>query len=289
MDVLLYAVFDWLEGHREVVAIDGDINMLTVVSDYKDFLLFAVDPLETPVLVLIGVYILLYASFVSYNLGGFNLTKFNRVVGDAGLAHFVSSPRSMLDTVVVAGESVWLTYALQDLVLPLTEKYSATSYVAPLAPKATIHHTCTAVKFTSDYIKSWVYVRIATSHHSQCSIATAEFVNKKLYHTGGSPTTILTRMAQLTFWWEACNAMGHLTLFGNFFARNLLTASDLPLLELDSVGYGHMQWYNTSTTLIEYPFLYASTVQTEVSCIPAVIEGLRTTDANLLPWIFSPY
>ncbi|RQM26759.1 hypothetical protein B5M09_003185 [Aphanomyces astaci] len=48
MDVLLYAVFDWLEGHREVVAIDGDINMLTVVSDYKDFLLFAVDPLETP-------------------------------------------------------------------------------------------------------------------------------------------------------------------------------------------------------------------------------------------------
>ncbi|RHY84293.1 hypothetical protein DYB37_002912 [Aphanomyces astaci] len=48
MDVLLYAVFDWLEGHREVFAIDSDINMLTVVSDYKDFLLFAVDPLETP-------------------------------------------------------------------------------------------------------------------------------------------------------------------------------------------------------------------------------------------------
>ncbi|RHY53665.1 hypothetical protein DYB34_002407 [Aphanomyces astaci] len=126
MDVLRvdYAVFDWLEGHREVVAIDGDINMLTVVSDYKDFLLFDVDPLETP---------------------------------------------------------------------------------------------CNGC----DYIR---YLRV-----------------------------------------------------------------DLPLLELDSVGYGHMQWYNTSSTLIEYQFLYASTVQSEVSCIPAVIEGLRTTDANLLPWIFSPY
>ncbi|KAF0689773.1 Aste57867_18792 [Aphanomyces stellatus] len=466
-------VYDWLEGYREVYAFEGDNASLMLMSDYQRILTLDANPLELPrnacdylwylhlyitcVLVSIGSFMGLYAMVVSRDIEGYNLTKFNRVVGSVwigrpllvvrgmtaivilstssvqfsvqkGISRLVKSPRSFFDTAIIAGESTWLTYAFQDFCLPFTGKYSA--IYAPLSSalvwavrvlietampyeiEATIDRTCTAVKlgyisqcanghvdfgsykrfayiiltqaiimvvcyviarvwwqkFPHDYIaehanqhimipsaaqsfyvqtnsthldldtvscvmcgilpwrnylfdiKSWVFVRNATSHRTRCSFATAEFMFKpsmssqpstseaekpntlrrwfSLYVFGyigmslGGSYLFLAQAKSIMandFWWDMFNATGHQTFVANYFGHYLLIGNSLQQLQLSAPGYNSAQAYNTSSTAIERTFMYTSSLQNEANSVPNVVQGLRNMDEILLPLIFTPY
>ncbi|KAF0700750.1 Aste57867_8703 [Aphanomyces stellatus] len=93
------------------------------------------------------------------------------------------------------------------------------------------------------------------------------------------------------FWSEGFNASGHQTFLATRFNNQLQTTNRALLLDrLDNLIHSDLSqdYASTGTTVLVAP-LYASAIQVEVNTLSAVVQGLRTMDSCLLPWIASSY
>ncbi|KAF0682798.1 Aste57867_25097 [Aphanomyces stellatus] len=91
------AIYDWLDGRREVYIVEGDVDEWTLVSRPHPTFAMAANPLELPqvactyvryiclyvtlVLVAVSTLLLLLGLTIRYNVDGANFFQFNRVVG----------------------------------------------------------------------------------------------------------------------------------------------------------------------------------------------------------------
>ncbi|KAH9121531.1 hypothetical protein LEN26_010620 [Aphanomyces euteiches] len=163
--------------------------------------LWGVTVVVTAVLVSVGFLVGIYTLLLRGRIVGRNLFQFNRVVGAVwvsrpllfvrsltaiillstsplsfqtkhGYTHFEFNPRSLFETMLVAGESTWITYITYDFLLVLTRK--SNSYVAPLASYVA-WITVVGIDIASPY-------RITANLNRKCSI---DFVSKKIACTSG--------------------------------------------------------------------------------------------------------
>ncbi|KAF0694917.1 Aste57867_14223 [Aphanomyces stellatus] len=196
----------WLDGSREVLSFEGDVDMFTLISKAYEPQTMAANSLETPnrfayVLTLLVYYKCLVSATVASVavvcalvargvFYGPNLFFFHPVVGTVwcgrpllvvrgitamivlsaanvrlavvpgGLTRFVVTDRSFVDAAVVAGETLWLTYALHDLFSAVPTRHARCCLVAaaavvwattlamdlgaPIQPSATLARTCSS-------------------------------------------------------------------------------------------------------------------------------------------------
>ncbi|KAF0705794.1 Aste57867_6951 [Aphanomyces stellatus] len=171
------AIFDWIEGRREVIRLEGDRSTITIMSEaYPPFavpitindqsiqnssqLVFYLTAYVTAVTVAVAVAVFFYTLLHRFHVTGRNLLVFNRVVGSVwigrpllllrgltavltlstsqtelvqqhGYTRFVFAPRSTLATMVLAGESTWVNYVIDDAMLVIMGRRAR--YVAPVA------------------------------------------------------------------------------------------------------------------------------------------------------------
>ncbi|KAF0691560.1 hypothetical protein As57867_017190, partial [Aphanomyces stellatus] len=199
-------MYDWLLGHREVYAFEGDVATVTLMTRRHDYVQYQANPLELPqaachyilgvslyvstLLFFLMCLLFVYAASVHFHVA--NVIHINRVaaivwggrpflfvrgmtalvllstspiqfvVGSSGVARFSSSPRPLLDTLILASEATWAAYVLQDVLLPLTSDVAAVSapfgtalswltivifdMTAPYRATATIDRQCTVLQ-----------------------------------------------------------------------------------------------------------------------------------------------
>ncbi|KAF0720108.1 Aste57867_550 [Aphanomyces stellatus] len=201
-------LYDWLDGTREVLYVEGDVGNLTLMSDRVEYLPFAAKPQELPrtacvyfwyltvyvtlVSGLITFYMLASSLLVRGRIRGTNLFQYNRVVGSVwvgrsilflrgltaivilstsnaildqrdGVTYFVDAKRTWIESMVVSGETLWVVYAINDGLLPLTNAFSkeyapwssvlgyfavfCMERIAPFRAAATIQRTCAIQSF----------------------------------------------------------------------------------------------------------------------------------------------
>ncbi|CAK4186529.1 unnamed protein product [Aphanomyces euteiches] len=160
---------DWIQGRREVVAFEGDVSTMTLISKAYMPLSFTVDPLQTPTRFSYAVWMLILYTCVlgaavivaALAFGivekgifhGSNLWFANSVVGVVwigrpllivrgltaitalstakiqleavgGFTRFVVPSRSFLESILLSGETLWLTYSLNDILSVLARDHS---------------------------------------------------------------------------------------------------------------------------------------------------------------------
>ncbi|KAF0693179.1 hypothetical protein As57867_015770, partial [Aphanomyces stellatus] len=169
------ALYEWLQAKREVILFEGDVGVVTLISEAQPFYAIEANTIELPSVACVYVALVnVYVSIVMYVVGimvlisslqsrstveGTHLVFFNRIAGavyvgrpllvlrgltaivllsvastsfqdNSGFARLTQGPRSFFDIAVLAGEATWLTYAIQDVFVPLTQPY--TNVYAPL-------------------------------------------------------------------------------------------------------------------------------------------------------------
>ncbi|KAF0686972.1 Aste57867_21264 [Aphanomyces stellatus] len=196
-------LLDWLQGTREVIAFEGDVDTLVLISKQYLAQSFVADPLQIPTRVSYILWLMIWymcvvsavvttvafacALFARSELSGLNLCLANPVVGVVWMGRpfmvvrgltamavlssatiqlervhdltFFSTPaRPFLDVVVVTGETIWLTFALNDVVSVVANQYAFASSIMtcafvwltslvmelsfPFEPTATCNRTC---------------------------------------------------------------------------------------------------------------------------------------------------
>ncbi|KAF0717924.1 Aste57867_2013 [Aphanomyces stellatus] len=158
-------LFDWVDGTREVLSLEGDVGTATLMSDRIAYAQFTANPLELPrsacayfwyltlyvtiVCGLVTSIIVFYGFLTQFRIGGGNLFQFNRVVGSVwmgrpilflrgfsailmlststatfaqlnGVAFFLDSKRTWFESLIVSGESLWISYVVTDVAVPVT-------------------------------------------------------------------------------------------------------------------------------------------------------------------------
>ncbi|KAF0684348.1 Aste57867_23661 [Aphanomyces stellatus] len=200
-------IVDWIQGTREVLSFEGDVQSVTLISAAYAPTPFRPDPLGIPFRFSSLVwYMLVYFSGVLTSVVGLmsltamlfrvrpngrNLMVFNVVAGVVWIGRpllmlrglvamailstaplrlelvgdmtsLVHSRRPLWDTLVVAGESLWFTYALCDIMLLFMKRHahrftalsSLLAWVGcvgfellqPIVPSATMMRTCSSSK-----------------------------------------------------------------------------------------------------------------------------------------------
>ncbi|KAF0700933.1 hypothetical protein As57867_008511, partial [Aphanomyces stellatus] len=171
------AIYDWIQGTREVLRLEGDVATLVLISEaYPNVALARVSDSSastgdssvvhylliyvTLTLGLVACLVFVFVISESLAIAGRNLFVFNRVAGfiwigrpllllrgltaslllstcqvqliteRGGYSKFKLQPRSIFATMVVVGESTWLTYVFTDVLLLWT---GPAKYIAPLA------------------------------------------------------------------------------------------------------------------------------------------------------------
>ncbi|EQC30296.1 hypothetical protein SDRG_11873 [Saprolegnia diclina VS20] len=72
-------------------------------------------------------------------------------VSTNGVSRFVSTPRSVLDVMVLAGEANWVTYVLVDFLLPiLGSRARCVELTSPFEAKMTVQQSCNVVELGLD-------------------------------------------------------------------------------------------------------------------------------------------
>ncbi|KAF0715827.1 hypothetical protein As57867_003146, partial [Aphanomyces stellatus] len=91
------------------------------------------------------------------------------------------------------------------------------------------------------------------------------------------------------FWWESFTSIGHQTFLTNWFTAQLQLTNKTGNMQVDVPAHGDISINYTTKTPVSIPPLYANGIQDEVNTLEVVIQGLRTMDSCLLPWIASSY
>ncbi|KAH9084278.1 hypothetical protein LEN26_020956, partial [Aphanomyces euteiches] len=95
------------------------------------------------------------------------------------------------------------------------------------------------------------------------------------------------------FWWQNFNTTAHQTYLCNWFNRQLLLQTNVDAdIQLDTPQYaeiGTANLYNSTTTKVYTPPLYASAIQLEANTLTNVITGLRQMSGCHVPWIATAY
>ncbi|KAH9192358.1 hypothetical protein AeNC1_005672, partial [Aphanomyces euteiches] len=163
------ALYDWVDGTREVLNFEGDNGNITIMSARTALISMAANSLELPesaclyfwgaALYVTGLSIVVSSLLLVYGTrhhsysDGHNLFYFNRVFGSAwvgrpfcfirgitavlilstssatlastnNITSFVNYQRHWIAKLVLTGETLWLSYALNDIFLPLTGEIS---------------------------------------------------------------------------------------------------------------------------------------------------------------------
>ncbi|KAF0719089.1 hypothetical protein As57867_001285, partial [Aphanomyces stellatus] len=230
------AVFDWIEGKREVIQLEGNVDTVIVMSDVapelnlvdssssndesqglqgNELMFYAVVYTSTVATVL-GVTVLCYAAKSKLHVAWRHLLAFNRVAGsvwigrplllmrgftamlllsttqntlvrDHSLSKFQFTPRSVVDTMVLAGETTWVTYVVSDMMLVATGGAVA-RMAAPLA---------SGVAWLIALLLSLQYpIHLTATLRRDCSVVEMEYTLH--CHSGVVQTGSLARM-QLLF------------------------------------------------------------------------------------------
>ncbi|KAF0691140.1 Aste57867_17564 [Aphanomyces stellatus] len=152
------AIFDWMEGTREVIRLEGDASTIVVISEVCPVfslptgttsqqsgprMFFSLVVYTSIMCICISLVLAIYAILARFQIAGENLFAFNRVAGviwvgrpllvlrgltailvlstsqtqlvsELGYTKFISSPRSVWETMIIAGETTWLTYCAND-------------------------------------------------------------------------------------------------------------------------------------------------------------------------------
>ncbi|OQR89504.1 hypothetical protein THRCLA_22678 [Thraustotheca clavata] len=185
-------VYSWLQGDREVFRFEADHGTFALITRYTDPTPYPANPLELPqqactyiwiilvysslVLAFVAMIVVVATIFSSDQACGYDLFLFHRVAsivwvgrpflalrGFAALIVLSTSPltfepRSVIEIIVIASESTWITYVLVDLLLPLTKDIAATyapasaiiawsitfftEFTSPFEASATIDQSC---------------------------------------------------------------------------------------------------------------------------------------------------
>ncbi|KAF0719092.1 Aste57867_1289 [Aphanomyces stellatus] len=208
------SLFDWVEGKREVIQLEGDIDAIILMSDVTlplhlvdnsnrsdshglqgNELLFYAVAYTSVVASLVGVTIVCYSMRANLNVAWRHLIMFNRVacsvwigrpllllrgltamlllstaqtmlVMDHSLSKFEFQPRSVVETMVLASESTWLSYVASDILLVVTGGPVA-RHAAPVA---------STLAWLTTLLLSWQSpVRLAAAVCRQCSVVDMEF------------------------------------------------------------------------------------------------------------------
>ncbi|KAG9397709.1 hypothetical protein AC1031_020289 [Aphanomyces cochlioides] len=143
------ALYDWVDGLREVIQFDGDEGSYTLMSArtchyFWNFMIY-VCGLTT----LFVLLVFIYSVQVKFDVDGFNLFQFNRVFGSVWVGRpllllrgltaiiilststatitssnsitFFSDYRpTIVNQLILSGECLWIVYVMSDLLLPLT-------------------------------------------------------------------------------------------------------------------------------------------------------------------------
>ncbi|KAF0715766.1 hypothetical protein As57867_003190, partial [Aphanomyces stellatus] len=162
-------IYEWLQAKREVYWFEGDVGVITLMSDVQPYYPIDANPIELPrvacdyvafvnvyvggVLLAVGALVAISSLVSLSTVEATHLFFFNRVAGavyigrpllvlrgltavvllsaastsfqdNSGFARLVHAPRTFLDIAVLAGEATWLTYAMQDFFLPVTQPYT---------------------------------------------------------------------------------------------------------------------------------------------------------------------
>ncbi|RHY35082.1 hypothetical protein DYB32_000417 [Aphanomyces invadans] len=244
------AMYDWVNGLREVYTFAGDNGLVTLMSRPHGYLEMAANPLElqaqaskyvwygtvyvSAVLGCVGLVLVLYGAKTCFQVEGLNLFQVNRIIGgvwigrpllmtrgftaltilntcsmafvvDRGVSRLVLRHRPWWQNFLLASEACWITYALNDGLLPLTQRYShlyapvsvavswtivfVLSMLDPYDAQAMIHRNCTIVSF---------------KHGVECS--------NGAIHVGSLATS------SLMFWLAVASVVGSYTVVRCFIA-----------------------------------------------------------------------
>ncbi|KAH9112992.1 hypothetical protein AeMF1_012750 [Aphanomyces euteiches] len=178
---------DWVQGLREVVAFDGDLHSVVLISKQYTPLAYVADPLATPTrfstfiwfamgyICVLGMSVTLASLFVfgvatRGSFRGRNLWFASPIVGSVWIGRplvmlrgivaisvLTSVPmelvrvrgftridvvrRSLFDVLLCSGETLWLTYALNDM-LSIINPTFVVEVAFPFAPSASFSRTC---------------------------------------------------------------------------------------------------------------------------------------------------
>ncbi|RHY16586.1 hypothetical protein DYB25_004146, partial [Aphanomyces astaci] len=169
-------LYEWAAGIREVVSIEGDRGVFSVVSNTYDPIINEAGALEVPksacqylwiisvtvsaILVSVGAIFTGYTVLMRFRIVGRNLFRFNRIVGvvwlgrplllvrgmtavvllstsplDFGVIHgftrFEFAPRTFVESMIVSGEAMWISYVIHDVLLLFTRHYEL--HFAPIS------------------------------------------------------------------------------------------------------------------------------------------------------------
>ncbi|KAF0687654.1 Aste57867_20638 [Aphanomyces stellatus] len=109
----------------------------------------------------------------------------------------------------------------------------------------------------------------------------------------GSVSYILVSDVNMSndFWWASFNGTGAHLYLSNFFNDNAVLRPALGVVRLDDNRFLDPTFdYSGNATTTAVPQLYAASVQIDQShALEAVVRGLRTMDACLIPWIATQY
>ncbi|KAH9105130.1 hypothetical protein AeMF1_018951 [Aphanomyces euteiches] len=201
-------LYDWVDGTREAYAFEGDVGSLSLMSARSANLPVASNPLELPRTALsTSAMRSSYSALGQYQSDGRNFFQINRVVGSvwAGrplmflrgttailvlstspatltsvnqVTYFENVVRHWIVRLILSGESLWVSYAMNDVLLPITQQYSriytplhsllsfiaifVLDTVAPVQARATVAQNCCVRTFRRGIVCSGSVIEIGS-------------------------------------------------------------------------------------------------------------------------------
>ncbi|KAG9397731.1 hypothetical protein AC1031_017960 [Aphanomyces cochlioides] len=119
------ALYDWVDGLREVIQFDGDEGSYTLMSARSEYLQFAANPLELPqtachyfwnfmiyvcgLTTLFVLLVFIYSVQVKFDVDGFNLFQFNRVFGSVWVGRPLLLLRGLTAIIILSTSTATIT------------------------------------------------------------------------------------------------------------------------------------------------------------------------------------
>ncbi|RHY26598.1 hypothetical protein DYB32_008466, partial [Aphanomyces invadans] len=221
-----------------------------------------------------------------------------QLVAHHGFTSLAVTPRSAWETCVIAGEAVWLTYSINDILSLATGMHTLrcgvinaglvwTFYVVldllhPVMPSVSTRRRC--VSHNMEVQMSSVGAR--RYRHQARAVAGLTFL---VASVASSASFIVVTKAQFTnnFLWQGFNSSGMQAFLVDWYNLEVVFRSEATLLDDQHV---HLQaLYNGTATTVSTSQFASNTVQFDRLSLAALIAGLQTTAPCDLPWVATQF
>ncbi|KAF0698950.1 Aste57867_10441 [Aphanomyces stellatus] len=163
-------LFEWVEGKREVVSFQGDLDTITTLSTFQNFDERPVNPQEIPRNV--SLYFLALVQYISIVLFGVGCAACVYIVASHGYIEGIN----MMSFTLVAGH-VWIGRPLMLLRGLTAISFLSTSKLDLIAPRANL------VAYFESPVENWFHTLLASGEmawlinviHDTCSMLTQEY------------------------------------------------------------------------------------------------------------------